>query len=168
MFLLYKIYYGDTLVYLGRTRQPLKDRLRGHFFKSPLMRAIDVTQVSKIEYAEFPTEADMFLYEIYFINLFKPALNVDDKAKDALTVTLPDVSFSVFEDKIIYKWKNEYTNKFQIEEAMREERLKLIEDVSNLRRRFSQKEIEQSDFWEQYDTMKSRIKEIEKILFDKD
>lgn len=28
-FVLYRIYYGDTLVYIGRTKQPLQNRLRG-------------------------------------------------------------------------------------------------------------------------------------------
>ena len=79
---LYKIYYengtDNVLVYLGRTNQKLKNRLRCHFFKKPIVRVLDLKQVSKIEYAEFYTEADMFLYEIYYINKFKPPLNVDD------------------------------------------------------------------------------------------
>ena len=37
-----------------------------------------------VEYALCETEADMFVYEVYYINRFKPALNKDDKAKDEL------------------------------------------------------------------------------------
>lgn len=44
---LYKIYYDDVLVYLGRTKQPLQTRLRGHFFKKPMHRVIDIQQVSR-------------------------------------------------------------------------------------------------------------------------
>ena len=53
-----------------------------------------ISNVSKIEYAEFLSEADMNLYEIYYINLLKPPLNCDDKAKDELTVSLPDVDWN--------------------------------------------------------------------------
>ena len=34
-FIIYKIYYASGLIYLGRTKQPLKSRLRGHFFELP-------------------------------------------------------------------------------------------------------------------------------------
>ena len=35
-FILYRIWYGDVLVYLGRTKQPLQSRIHGHLFKTPL------------------------------------------------------------------------------------------------------------------------------------
>lgn len=95
-FVLYRIYYDSFLVYLGRTKQPLQNRIRGHLMSSPMHRTIDIHQVTKVEYAVFQTEADMNLYEIYFINLWKPPLNVDDKCKDALTVTLPEVQWEEY------------------------------------------------------------------------
>ena len=73
-FTLYRIYYGDSIVYLGRTMQPLQNRIRGHLFKKPMHREICIEQVSKIEYATFKSQADMNLYEIYFINLWHPGL----------------------------------------------------------------------------------------------
>ena len=85
-FILYRIWYGDVLVYLGRTKQPLQSRIHGHLFKKPMQRSISINLVTKIEYAEFLSEADMNLYEIYFINLWKPPLNIDDKCKDELTI----------------------------------------------------------------------------------
>lgn len=106
MIALYKIYYGDNLVYLGRTIQPLNDRLRGHFFKKPMYRIIDIDAVTKIEYAEFKTRADMYLYEIYYINKLKPHFNCDDKAKDELTVVLPEIEFKEYECNLIDKWKS--------------------------------------------------------------
>ena len=39
-YILYRIYYGDDLVYLGRTKQPLQSRIRGHLFKKPMHRLI--------------------------------------------------------------------------------------------------------------------------------
>ncbi len=108
-FILYRIWYGDTLVYLGRTKQPLQSRIHGHLFKKPMHRSIAINLVTKIEYAEFPTEADMNLYEIYFINLWKPPLNIDDKCKDELTVNLPDVGWNTFSTPLWDKWEREIT-----------------------------------------------------------
>ena len=63
----YRIYYGDQIVYVGRTNQPLQDRIRGHLFAKPMHRTLNIDLVSKVEYAEFNTEADMNLYEIYYV-----------------------------------------------------------------------------------------------------
>ena len=132
-FILYRIWYGDSLVYLGRTKQPLQSRIHGHLFKKPMHRSIAINLVTKIEYAEFPTEADMNLYEIYFINLWKPPLNIDDKCKDELTVHLPDVEWSTFTTPLWDKWikeislidreyqmkKQEKAAKFEMDRIMR-------------------------------------------------
>ena len=70
-------------------------------------RSIDINLVTKIEYAEFKTEADMNLYEIYYINKLKPALNIDDKTKDELTITLPKVEFKLFKCHLWNRWKSQ-------------------------------------------------------------
>lgn len=106
-FILYRIWYGKHLAYIGRTKQPLQARIRGHVFAKPMHRAIDIHNVTKIEYTGFPTEADMNLYEIYFINLWKPPLNVDDKARDNLTILLPDKKWIVFVPSKWEEWKNQ-------------------------------------------------------------
>ena len=104
-FILYRIWYGNCLAYLGRTKQPLQARLRGHMFAKPMHRGINIHNVTKIDYAEFQTEADMNLYEIYFINLWKPPLNIDDKARDELSITLPDCEWKGFIPKNWDDWK---------------------------------------------------------------
>lgn len=106
-FILYRIWYGQCLAYVGRTKQPLQARIRGHMLAKPMHRAIDIHNVSKIEYTEFRTEADMNLYEIYFINLWKPPLNVDDKAKDDLSIVLPEMDWKEFIPANWEKWKRE-------------------------------------------------------------
>lgn len=74
-------------------------------FNKPMHRAIDIHNVTKIEYTMLKTEADMNLYEIYFINLWHPPLNVDDKAKDDLTITLPDLQWQEFVPTNWEEWK---------------------------------------------------------------
>lgn len=104
-FILYRIWYGECLAYLGRTKQPLQTRIRGHMFARPMHRAINIHNVTKIEYSQLQTEADMNLYEIYFINLWKPPLNVDDKARDELTIALPGLEWSEFHPTNWDEWK---------------------------------------------------------------
>lgn len=106
-FILYRIWYGDHLAYLGRTKQPLQARIRGHMFARPMHRAIDIHNVTRIEYTQLATEADMNLYEIYFINLWKPPLNIDDKAGDNLTIVLPDLQWEPFVPSHWEDWKKQ-------------------------------------------------------------
>ena len=109
-FILYRIWYGEHLAYLGRTKQPLQARIRGHMFAKPMHRVIDIHNVTKIEYTELPTEADMNLYEIYFINLWKPPLNVDDKAWDELTISLPEKEWNTFVPSKWDEWKRQLSS----------------------------------------------------------
>lgn len=147
-FILYRIFYGDTLIYLGRTKQPLQNRIRGHLFKKPMHRSIEINLVSKIEYAKFQTEADMNLYEVYFINLWKPPLNIDDKCKDHLTVSLPEVQWTEFETPLWEKWKEEikknddqYTMKIQEKAAAKEL-------VRIMRKKWHNGEITEEDYYD--------------------
>ena len=137
-YLLYKIFYEDKLVYIGRTAQPLKKRLYGHFSKAPMMRQLDVRRVTKIEYATFKTEADMFLYEIYFINKWKPVLNRDDKSNEPLTIELPPVTFTEYVCDLLPKWKEivekkdrdfreQKQNRLHLEALRREKRKEIFE-----------------------------------------
>ncbi len=133
---LYRIYYDDHIVYLGRTMQPLRDRIRGHLFKKPMHREIYIDQVSKIEYATFKSQADMYLYEIYFINLWHPPLNKDDKATDALTVSLPDVEWKPFSTPLWDKWRKEIEDNDAAEQARRNAVKEIFERKRDLRRQF--------------------------------
>lgn len=116
-YILYKIYYKDIydrdknyLVYIGRTKQSLNSRLRGHFVSPKNQRILDIFQVSRIEYTIFNSAADMYLYEIYLINKYKPPLNRDDKASDELSVTLPDREWISHCCPLMAKWKKELTD----------------------------------------------------------
>lgn len=105
--LLYRIYYGDHIVYVGRTRQELQTRIRGHMFAKRMHKNISIHSVSKIEYAECKTQADMYLYEIYYICKLKPDINRDDKPRDNLTLELPELEWKEFKPANWEKWKEE-------------------------------------------------------------
>lgn len=140
-FTLYKIFHEDTVIYLGRTKMPLSRRLYGHFFKKPLHREINIADATRIEYADFPTEADMFLYEIYFINCYHPVLNRDDKAKDELTITLPEVQWQEFESPLLQKWKGVLE-----ERAEQERQRKALRKEFFKEKRAMKKELSEEDF----------------------
>ena len=146
-FILYRIFYESQMVYLGRTKQPLQDRIRGHMFKRPMHRDIDINLVTKIEYAKFKTEADMNVYEVYFINKFKPPFNNDDKARDELTIELPGVTWTIFNTPLWEKWKEKIDTAINEEEKKR----KSIIERSNQRRIMRDKwhggEITESEYY---------------------
>lgn len=145
-FILYRIWYGDTLIYLGRTKQPLQSRIHAHLFKKPMHRSISVNLVTKIEYAEFPTEADMNLYEIYFINLWKPPLNIDDKCKDELTVHLPDVEWKKFTTPLWDKWKKEIAAIDKEYQMQKQEKAAKLEMDRVMRRKLHSGEITEEEY----------------------
>ena len=164
--ILYKIYYDDILVYLGRTKQPLQNRLRGHFFKKPMHRVLDINQVSRIEYAEFSTVADMYLYEIYYINRLKPSLNVDDLAHDAITVTLPEVQFIEYNCPLLEQWKSEINQKTSEWESLHNEYCDIPLQLSLLRKRKRNGELSEEEYWQQMDKLHQRRDELHKQLYD--
>lgn len=135
---LYRIWYGENLVYLGRTNQPLQSRLRGHFFGKPMHRKLDLKLVTKIERTEFATEADMFVYEVYFINLYKPYLNRDDLSYSDLTVSLPDVDWEEFVPKRIEAWREEIEQRDAAYKKHREEANALFAKACEERRNNSE------------------------------
>lgn len=145
-FILYRIWYGDTLAYLGRTKQPLQSRIHGHLFKKPMQRSISINLVTKIEYAEFVTEADMNLYEIYFINLWKPSLNIDDKCKDELTIHLPDVEWKIFTTTLWDKWKKEITAMDKEYQMKKQEKAAKLELDRIMRRKWCSGEITEEEY----------------------
>ena len=159
-FVLYRIYYGENIVYIGRTKQPLQDRIRGHVFKKPMQRSISIDNVSKIEYAEFQTEADMNLYEIYFINLWKPALNVDDKCTDNLTVSLPSVEWRLFQTPLWEKWKSEIHKKDTEYGGLSARNHEITEELRVLRSLWKTGKISEDEY---YDKRTELVKEQAKI-----
>ena len=165
-FILYRIWYENTLVYLGRTKQPLQSRIRGHLFKKPMHRSISINLVTKIEYAEFQTESDMNLYEIYFINLWKPPLNIDDKCKDELTVHLPDVKWNTFTTPLWDKWKREIAAVDKEYQMKKQEKTAKLEMDKIVRRKWHSGEITEEEYYKYLDYEEdSNISNIDEIFY---
>lgn len=163
-FLLYRIYYGDNLVYIVRIKQPLENRLRGHFLAKPMQRTIAIELVTKIQYASFRTEADMNLYEIYYILRLKPPLNVDDKTRDNLTVSLPEVEWHDWYDPIMERWKEEIVEKASTYEKNVRRARQSTEDMRVVRSLHKTGAISDEDYEERMDRLRDERAELEKLL----
>ena len=164
-FILYRFYYKEKIVYIGRTKQPLQNRIRGHLFKLPMHRSIDINLVTKIEYAEFKTESDMNLYEIYYINLLKPSLNIDDKCRDELTIRLPDAIWINYKCHLWEKWKTEINDKTSEYKKKREKYNGIHEEYSIIRNMYKMKEITKEEYEGILDKIRNEEEQLKKYLY---
>ena len=91
----YGVYFifneGKELIYVGKS---------GNLF-SRLSGSLVDRKGTYYAYAIPNTMADMHIYEIYYINKYKPVLNKDSLAEDELTIELPEIKVS--DMKIAFK-----------------------------------------------------------------
>lgn len=107
-FILYRIWYGNLIAYVGQTIQTLEKRTRQHFLYD---NDLDLQAVTKIEYAILKSQADLNVYEIYFMNKYKSFENRNGYANDKLSINLPELEWLLFDQKILEKIKNTTTKK---------------------------------------------------------
>lgn len=158
-FLLYRIYYGNEIVYVGRTMQPLQTRMHDHFFKKPMVREIDINQVTKIEYTTFTSQADQYVMEIYFINLWKPKLNKDDKAADSLTLTLPEATWTEFKTPLMDKWIEQIAERDVQHEKKKLDQYELKARRTQLRKDLRSGTITEDEFEEKMIELEEQLRE---------
>ena len=124
----YRIYYHNEIVYVGRTSN--MERRMGEHFRGG---KIDIDRVSKIEFAETETEADMNLYELYYILKLKPVLNDKDTAKDQLTIQLPELKFKQFFSMMWDQWREEVKLRKE-KEYERRQRIQVLTELAGERK----------------------------------
>ncbi len=163
----YRIWYGDTLVYVGRTNQPLQTRIRGHLMAKPMHRSIDINQVSLIEYHEFDTEADMNLYEIYLILTLHPPLNVDDKTRDYPTVTLPAIDWQIFKTPLWEKWKQKIQDENSEYDILCRRNREIPEEIAVWRAKHREGVISHEELVEKITYLRDEKFEVQKAMFGK-
>lgn len=89
----------------------------------------------------------MNVYEVYFINLWKPPLNIDDKTRDPLTVFLPDVEWKLFETPLWDKWKSEIEKSDDKYYMRQQEQSAKIEVLKLMRKKYHNGEISESEYY---------------------
>ena len=162
--IVYRIYYGDQIVYVGRTNQPLQTRIRGHLFAKPMHRILNIDLISKVEFHEFDSEADMNLYEIYYILLLHPVFNVDDKTKDYPTVQLPAVEFTTATFKKWDIWKEEIRQKEIDGKTKSMRRRELMEKLHIIRSLWHTGEMSEEEYYDRRDAMSAELDQLNKDL----
>lgn len=97
----------DNCIYVGKTSN-LKPRISNHisirsatYYNDKYYDNEDENkksnEIHKVEYAECCSEVDMCIYEIYYINKFKPKYNKEYKFKDSIcTIELPELIFKPY------------------------------------------------------------------------
>ena len=86
----------DNTIYVGYTGQQMSERMKQHFTKGHLPKEC-YQSVAKIEYIKFKTKSDAQVYETYFINLYKPKFNKQNKRNDALTIKLDEKEWKTYQ-----------------------------------------------------------------------
>lgn len=162
--IVYRIYYGDQIAYVGRTNQPLQTRIRGHLFAKSMHRILNIDLISKVEFHEFDSEADMNLYEIYYILLLHPVFNVDDKTKDYPTVRLPEVEFTTATFKKWEEWKELIHRKETDGKTKSIRRRELMENLHIIRSLWHTGEISEEEYYARRDAMNAEIDQLSKDL----
>ena len=107
-FLIYRIWYGNCLVYVGRTKQPLQSRI----------------------------------------------LNVDDKARDDLSVTLPELEWKEFTTPLWEGWRQEIAKQDSRIDYLRKRYAEIPQEISILRSLRKTGEITEYEFEEQFSALK--------------
>lgn len=133
------------IIYVGKTKQELKTRIRGHLSAGHLPKEC-YEEVRVVEYIEFETEADMDFMEIWFINEFKPKYN-----KKSLSDKRPKIKINEEFEWIYFK---------SINNSYIDEKINLmIESVSKYKREKNKNRM-QSNRFKVYQRMASLLGEM--------
>lgn len=93
MYYIYRYIERNQVIYVGKTKRDLQERIEEHKSDRKFMPHL---AASKIEYFTVPTQVEMDIAEKYYINKYRPMLNVVDMNNATFPYTLN------------YRW-NDYT-----------------------------------------------------------
>lgn len=83
---------NGNVIYVGKTQGKLNDRLKCHNH----IMILCYLSVSKIEFCELNTDVDLTIYEIYYINKYRPIYNKADKGIKKMTIQLPELEWKEY------------------------------------------------------------------------
>lgn len=101
MAFLYKYELNNKIIYIGKTKRNLKERIKEH--------EKDLPSGCNIFYYRC-NEAEMNVLEVALINKYKPEFNKDCKTKDTFTFSFSEplwISFSLYSDSHFLKYEKE-------------------------------------------------------------
>lgn len=107
----------------------------------------------------------MNLYEIYYILKEKPPLNVDDKTRDELTVSLPELEWAEFRTPLWEKWMRELRKIEDERGKMKRRSIDIPQEMRVLRSRWKMGEITEDEYWAQKDALMEEERKIREKLY---
>lgn len=143
----------DEIIYVGRTSQGVKKRMKEHFNSHGHLDPVCYKNVHKINYCTFQTSAETKIYEIYLINKYKPIYNTADKEHKNLKI---DIDISNL------KW-------IDLEFVSEEEKTLEEKDntISMLRNNLHQEQIKRSEYQRENKQLEERIAYLESMFENK-
>lgn len=106
---IYKYVYNDEIIYIGKTKRELSQRILEHEQEIKFMPYL---AGCKIFYFETATNVEMDIAEKYYINVYSPRLNVVDMEHASFNFVLPAQNWLVYEP-VKYKMAQN-TNKVNV------------------------------------------------------
>lgn len=134
---------NGNVIYVGRTDQPLIDRINTHNHLPERC----YKDRKKIEYSICKDKPTLVIYELYYINKWKPKYNTVQKYKDEIGLQLPELTWELYNPKDFFQnnTKNKKKKKYGIEP--REKRIctnkKVWSDFKNAIDKYPKKTIEE-------------------------
>lgn len=107
----------------------------------------------------------MNLYEIYYILRLHPPLNVDDKARDDLSVTLPELEWKEFTTPLWEGWRQEIAKQDSRIDHLRKRYAEIPQEISILRGLRKTGEITEYEFEERFSALKEESVEVSEELW---
>lgn len=98
--LVFRIWYGDEIVYVWYTSKYLTTALRNVFFG--VHQRVDVTKVTKVDYQGKRSLADAAVYAMYYKHLFNPTLQY--VSPGPLTIHLKQYKWTEFTSPVFARW----------------------------------------------------------------
>lgn len=99
----------NQIIYVGKSND-LTRRMNEHFSDYGHLPKECYNNVAKIDFIVLNSEIDMNIYELYYINLYKPYFNIKDKSENNMELKLPEKIWITYLDK-----ENEENNTFKFQ-----------------------------------------------------
>ena len=94
MYFLYRFLdKNNNIIYIGKTQgKNLRARMKTHCH----LPVICYLSIAKIDFCKLKTSSDLAVYEIYYINKYKPIYNTAEKYNDGMSIILPELQWEEY------------------------------------------------------------------------
>ena len=107
MFIVYRYMIGDKWIYVGKTKNSLRQRLSDHARDN----RFDPYKEAKISYCELDSETDMDILELMLIKTVKPVINWNDTTDDEFPFEFKESSSLNWKDIADYNQQAKQTSR---------------------------------------------------------